>query len=253
MAQQQILINNNGSAPASVETRLSIKNSAQLSVNTKTNKAPIFKLSRSLIVHISKILLGTNNDKIDKKAMLTLVYTFTSCRKYYVGPDGIFKLQHYLWLYSKKYHDVRLLAHKYSLPVEKKVKISKMKYSVTSIHHTSIHDSHIGIFKTKGSGRVCDVFAYNFEKGRNTRAFPDTNVILLQDHYLTYWIDGTQFNELRTWECILFDESILEHFMCNQNIEMSTNITGTIRIDPSLTLDIFKKLVNERERQQIFQ
>lgn len=65
-------------------------------------------LPYNLIVHVSRILLGYDNDKINKKSLVPLINVFKDCRTYYI--HNIFKLQHYLFSYSKLYYDVAILA-----------------------------------------------------------------------------------------------------------------------------------------------
>jgi hypothetical protein len=230
------------------DLRWMLNSSINTCLETKTNKPSISKLSRCLKIQIFQTLLGIDKDKIDKKAMLSLVYTFRECREFYTGSNGIFKLQHYLWLYSKKYHDVRFLAYNLRLPVEGEL-IPKFKCSVTDIHHISANINPIGIIKTQYQYKF-KVFRHCFDR---TWAINHCGEKLtLNTDHLVYHVDTSYLNKLLGWNCVLFDTCNTILFIHDQEIEMNIGINGYLFIKPSLNIEIFKKIVNEKEGRMIF-
>lgn len=219
-------------------------------MDSKIIKRNISILPNHLIIYISKIILGTNNKLIfttHKKSLLALIHTFRICRQHYVGSDGIFNIYHYLWIHSKKYYDVRILAHQYGLHVEQKWPITNKICSVTYLYNIPGDVPIAGKFYTS-LNKHCTIFLHDLSS-RYSPVFGDL-YMYIEDNLLNLNIHESAFDMINIWNGIIFDNSGFQFL--HQKLEMFINLKKLICIKPALTIDKFKELINEREGRKVF-
>lgn len=218
-------------------------------MDSKTSKCGFQKLPGSLIVYISRILLGTNNDKINRKQMLPLVYSFKECRKYYVGESGVFRLCHWLWVYSEKYYDVMLLARQYGLNRNVLLLSKSVEYIVVNVNDERFQET-AGYITHPSEVRHPSLFGF-IPEGRYVIAdFKVANLDAISNT-LRFHIDmDDDIHRIRWWDKVLFADSTFP--MMHKKDIMLHRHDNYIDLSGSLTLEKFKELINKKEGKEIF-